>query len=385
MLKEIYFDHASTSYPKPFTVLEEIENYLKNIGVSPGRSSYKRAQAAEEVVFETRGLIAALINAESPYRIIFTLNATHALNIAIKGTLSAGDHVVTTDWEHNAVLRPLETLKQAGMITYDVVCSDDQGKFVIEDFERYIKSNTRVIIVNHGSNVLGSVISLEQIGDIAKRHNILFIVDGSQTAGLIDIDVKRCNIDFLAFTGHKSLLGPSGTGGLYVKYPEKMKTLYEGGTGLNSISSLQPETMPAKFEAGTMNYLGIAGLLGSLKYLNNRGRAELYKENMAITNYCLAKLQEMSEIVIYGSVIGKELPIVSFNVKNGLPQEIAYLLDNEHNIMVRSGLHCAPLIHKALKTFPHGTVRISFGCQNSFDHIDIFINALKNIISCRYS
>lgn len=383
MAHEIYFDHASTSYPKPSELLQETIYYLNEIGVSPGRSSYKKAIAAEEIIFNTRKLIAALFKAKLPHQIIFTLNATHALNIIIKGTLSHGDHVLITNYEHNAVLRPLESLKNKMSITYDIVEADILGNFNIDDFKKYIKTNTKLIIANHGSNVIGSLSPIELIGKIAKENNILFVVDGSQTAGLIEIDVNKCNIDFFAFTGHKSLLGPSGVGGFYIKNQEFVSSLYEGGTGSNSISLLHPESLPTKFEAGTINYLGIAGLSGSLKYLNSNGINTIFKQKMDIANYCLTKLLEIPGMIVYGAT-EKQLPIISFNIENVFPQEISYLLDKEYNIMTRSGLQCAPLIHKALNTFPHGTVRASFGYQNSCEQVDEFIYALKNIMSKNY-
>ncbi|MFA6066743.1 MAG: aminotransferase class V-fold PLP-dependent enzyme [Candidatus Babeliaceae bacterium] len=380
MLREIYFDHASTSYPKPPHVLQEISYYLTEIGVSPGRSSYKRAIAAEEVIFNTRKLLAALLKAQYPHQIIFTLNATHALNIIIKGTLSHGDHVIITNYEHNAVVRPLESLKHKRAISYDIVESDILGNFNMDDFTKKIQKNTKLIIANHGSNVLGSTAPIELIGNVAKEHNVLFAVDGSQTTGLLDIDVNKCNIDFFAFTGHKSLLGPSGTGGFYIKKSDHVATLYEGGTGSNSISLIHPESLPTKFEAGTINYMGIAGLLGSLQYLSVNGIDALCKTKINITNYCLSRLLLIPEIIIYGAITEKLLPIISFNVKNILPQEISYRLDKEYNIMTRSGLQCAPLIHATLQTFPHGTVRVSFGYQNSYEQVDCFIYALKKII-----
>lgn len=385
MLKEIYFDHASTSNPKPPELLQQISYYLNEIGVSPGRSIYKKGLAAEEVIHSTRKLLANLFNAKFPHQIIFTLNATHALNIIIKGTLSPGDHVIITNYEHNAVLRPLESLKNKISISYDVIESDILGNFNIDVFEKNIKKNTKLIIANHGSNVLGSVSPIECIGNIAKEHNILFCVDGSQTAGLIEIDVNKCNIDFFAFTGHKSLLGPSGTGGFYIKNQKFIETLYEGGTGSNSISLSHPESLPIKFEAGTINYLGIAGLSGSLNYLHSKGITKLFEQKIDMTNYCLSKLLEMPEVTIYGQISEKEIPIISFNIRNAFPQEISYLLDNEYNIMTRSGLHCAPLIHQTLKTFPHGTIRVSFGYQNFPEQIDKFISALKNIIFKHYN
>lgn len=380
MIQEIYFDHASTSYPKPSALLQEIGFYLNEIGVSPGRSSYKRAIAAEEIVFHTRKLLATLIKAKFPHQIIFTLNATHALNIAIKGILSSNDHVIITNYEHNSVLRPLETLKNNLSISYDVIESDKLGHFNIDDFEKKIRQNTKLIIASHGSNVIGSVSPIELIGNIAKKHNIQFLVDGSQSVGLIDIDVNKCNIDIFAFTGHKSLLGPSGTGGLYIRNPESIKTLYEGGTGGNSISLLQPEALPTKFEAGTVNYLGIAGLLGSLRYLLSNGIDKYCKEKINLTHYCLLKFLEIPEMVLYGNTSEKQLPIISFNIKNILPQEVSFLLDEEYGIMVRGGLQCAPLMHKTLGTYTKGTVRVSFGYGNNYEQIDMFIAALKNII-----
>lgn len=381
MLEEIYFDHASTSCPKPALVLEEIEHYFKKINVSPGRSSYKKAQTAEDVVSETRRLLAQLINAEFPHQVMFTLNATHALNIAIKGIVSVGDHIITTNLEHNSVLRPLETLKRSGVITYDIVESDRDGSFDINDFECAIQPKTKAVIVNHASNVIGTLTPIEQIGQIAKKHGLIFIVDASQTIGHVALDVITSHIDILAFTGHKSLLGPSGIGGLYIKDSEQVNTLYEGGTGVNSISLVQPEVLPAKYESGTVNYLGIAGLLGALKYLNNFGVDKLSKIKNSLADYALSCLRDIPEVIIYADdVHGKQIPVISFNVQGIPPQEVAYFLDKKHGIMVRSGLQCAPLVHKMLGTYPHGTVRLSFGYNNTYEQIDILVGALKSII-----
>lgn len=380
----VYLDNASTSHPKPSVLWETTKHYINSIGASPGRSGHAMARAAGQVIDSARTLLAQLFNVREPEHIVFALNATHALNIAIKGALRAGDHVVTTNSEHTSVLRPLERLRQLGVITYDVVRCNELGIFTVSDFEAAIKPNTRLIAVNHASNVIGVVAPIHEIGAIARARNISFLVDASQTAGVFELDVERDSIDFLAFTGHKSLLGPSGTGGVYIHSPHTVETLYEGGTGNNSHSLLQPEDVPVKFEAGTVNYLGIAGLAASVQLLLDGKMEEFRRRELAVTEYCLQQLATMPEIQIFGTRdIAYKAPVISFNVQKLFSGEVAHLLDEHHGIMVRPGLQCAPLIHKTLGTFPQGTVRVSFGHANIESDVDYLMASLKKIVSER--
>jgi len=263
----IYLDNASTSYPKPNELYKAINEYGKHIGASPNRAMYSLAKKAEILVESTREQFAELFNLSNPNHLCFTLNATHSLNIAIKGILKKNDHVIITSFEHNATFRPIFTATERGTISYDILESDKDGIFRLECLETLIKCNTRLIICNHASNVIGVISPIKEIGYIAKKNKIPFLVDCAQTAGLLDIDVKEACIDILAGTGHKSLLGPSGVGFLYLRDPELVNTLIEGGSGQNSLSPRHPKNMPHKFEAGTLNYLGITGLNASLKYI----------------------------------------------------------------------------------------------------------------------
>lgn len=376
-----YLDNASTTFPKPACVWEAAKDYIEKVGANPGRSGNFLARRAETIVHDCRERLGLLFNAKDLDNIALTFNATHALNTIIKGTLEQGDHVIITNFEHNSVIRPVEKLKRNGVIEYDLVESNDKGLFNISDFESAIKPNTKLVIVNHASNVLGVLTPIAEIIKLAHKHDVKVLVDASQTAGLIDINVEKLDVDYLVFTGHKALLGASGTGGFYAKDPYPIATLMEGGSGSNSQSPVHPGILPDKFEAGTMNYLGIAGLAASLKMILDKGIASTYSAEIELTEYLLAKLSVVNGITIYGTTdINLKVPVVSFNIAGMTASEVATILDSDYKIMVRPGLQCAPLVHKTIGTAMNGTVRISIGATNTKKDIDLLIDALTKIV-----
>ncbi len=308
------------------------------------------------------------------------MNATHALNILLKGFLKSGDHVLISNFEHNSVLRPLHKLTLEKNVSYTVFSSDPEGNFHLSDMIEKIRINTKLIVINHASNVIGVTSPLKQICQIAKMNGIPVLVDLSQTAGVIPIDIADWDVDFAAGTGHKGLLGPSGVGFLYVKTPDLIDSLYEGGSGPNSISKLHPAATPVKFEAGTLNYLGISGLLSTLGYIKRIGRDTLYNRSMQLIQEAIKLFQDIPEIKIYGTTeLERKIPILSFNLSGYCPAEVSYLLD-QHGICVRAGLQCAPLIHETLGTLPHGTVRMSVGHLNTSEEIGRMAEVLAELI-----
>lgn len=376
-----YLDNASTTYPKPACVWEAAKDYIENIGANPGRSGNYLARKAENVVANCRDSLARLFNIKDPNSIALTFNATHALNTVLKGTLNQGDHVIITNFEHNSVIRPIEKLKRTGIVEYDVVDSNVDGIFQSIDFEAAIKTNTKLIVINHASNVIGVIAPIEEVIKIAHRHGVQVLVDASQTAGFLDIDVEALDIDYLVFTGHKALLGASGTGGFYAKDPYVVRTLMEGGSGSNSLSPVHPGVLPDKFEAGTMNYLGIAGLGASLEQLLTTGIAINRTRELDLTKELLEGLSAIEDITIYGTTdIDRKVPVLSFNITGQTASEVATVLDQKYKIMVRPGLQCAPLIHKTLGTSPNGTVRISLGASTTQKDIHTLLSAVQEVV-----
>ena len=374
----IYLDNAATSFPKPDEVYEEVLNCMKNYAANPGRSSHDMSIKAATKIIETRESIANLFNTNNPMNIVFTSNATEALNIAIKGVIKQGDHVISTVIEHNSVLRPLNSLSKKG-VCVKLLDVDENGHISIADLKNNIKKNTKAIIINHASNVIGTLQNIETIGEIAKKNGILFIVDASQSAGVIPIDVNTANIDLLAFPGHKGLLGPQGTGGLFVRPGIELTTIKEGGTGSNSDSVEQPLFLPDRFESGTLNTPGIAGLYEGLNYIRNTGINVIRKKEEELTEYLLSELTKMPYIKIYGSKFATDrCAVVSINVEGNDSSFVGYALNNK-GIAVRTGYHCAPLIHKVLGTCNNGTVRMSLGYFNDYKDIENLIIALKEI------
>lgn len=378
--KLVYLDNATTSNPKPDAMPRAISNYLKNIGASPGRSSHQLAKMADSMVNETRELLAGFFGIDYPERISFTYNATYALNTLIKGTLKKGDHVIITNFEHNSVLRPIAKLAREKLIEYTVVNSDVDGNFNLDHFKKAIRNNTKLIICNHASNVIGVILPINDICKLAHDNNISVLLDASQTAGFLDIDLHKTPVDMLVFTGHKSLLGPSGIGGFYTKRYLDIDTLIEGGSGGNSETLFQPENMPDKFEAGTLNYLGIAGLRASLKFIIQRMDRFRINERK-LTQYLLDNLEFIPGIMVYGTKdIERKVPIVAFNIDFFDSNELGKIL-NDRGILVRTGLHCAPLIHKTLGTTKNGTVRVSLGWKTTQQDVDKLLYVLHRIIS----
>ncbi|MCF0149128.1 MAG: aminotransferase class V-fold PLP-dependent enzyme [Clostridium sp.] len=374
----IYLDNAATSFPKPSKVYEEVMNCMKNYCANPGRGSHNMAIKSALKVMETRELISEIFNIKSPFNIVFTSNATEALNIAIKGVLNKGDHVISTSIEHNSVLRPLNTMVKNG-VEVTIISSDKAGFINPLDIKDEIKLNTKAIIVNHASNVLGSIQDINSIGKIAKKYGLIFIVDASQSAGAISIDVERDNIDLLAFPGHKGLFGPQGIGGLYIKEGIKVKSFKEGGTGSNSNSMEQPNELPDRYESGTLNTPGIAGLCEGLKFIKKIGIENIYKEEMELMSQLITELKKLDFIKIYGDIsLKNRLPVLSINM-DGIDASIVGEELNDSEIAVRTGYHCAALIHKVIGTEYRGTVRISPGCFNTPKDIDEFVKAIIKI------
>lgn len=378
----IYFDSAATTWPKPPEVMEEINRYMTDIGASPGRGSYKKSVAAEEMVEDTRIKLAKLFNIEgkSYHRIVFTLNATEAINLAIKGQLlGKGDHIVTSTLEHNAMARPINSLEKIGVEVTKVQC-DTEGRIAAGDIENAVRANTKLIAITHASNVTGTIIPIKEIGSIAKKNDIVFLVDAAQTAGIIDIDVQEMNIDLLAFPGHKSLLGPTGTGGLFIKEGIELKPLKEGGTGSYSELKGMPDFLPDKHEAGTLNTVGLAGLRAGIDFIQKKGIGKIREHELDLTERFIKGALKVPGLKIYGlkEVYGRA-PVVSFLFKGENSQKIGDILDKKYDIASRAGLHCSPDAHIALGTFEPMLVRFSFSYYNTKEEIDQALNALNEI------
>jgi len=377
----IYFDNAATSFPKPKAVIEAMENYFFHMGGSTGRSGHKMAMEASELVFNTREHLAQLFNIKDSARIVFTKNVTESLNLAINGFLDEGDRVVTTSLEHNSVMRPLRYLEQDRKIKISVVQANQEGMVDPSAFEDILKKEkTKLVIVNHASNVTGALAPVRTISEIAHRYGSHILVDAAQTAGAYPIDVAADSIDMLAFTGHKALLGPQGTGGLYIKEGIKITPLMRGGTGSSSEKEIQPDFMPDMLESGTLNVIGLAGLDAALKYIIEQGVSKIRKEEMELTELFIEEAKKIKGVKLYGPVdIKNRVSVVSFNISGYTPSEIAYILDKDFDIACRPGLHCAPSAHKTIGTFPQGTVRFAFGCFNKAEEIKAGLEALAQI------
>ncbi|MCF8054946.1 MAG: aminotransferase class V-fold PLP-dependent enzyme [Deltaproteobacteria bacterium] len=378
----IYFDNAATSKPKPAEVLQAMQHYFENIGTSPGRSGYNLAITAGRIIMESRERIAELLGVPDPLEIVLTKNVTESLNIATWGLLEPGDAVITTAMEHNSVIRPLREREARGEISLSVVPCSPWGELDLTAMERAITPQTKAIFVQHASNVTGGIMPLEEIGAIAQRHDCLLVVDGAQSAGALPLNLANSAVDIFAFTGHKSLLGPQGTGGFYVKkdVAKQMKRFLCGGTGSRSEFETHPEFLPDKFEAGTPNTIGFAGLNAALKFLKNEGVTNIRAKEEELTAFFLTGLKSIGGIKIYGPADAKKvLPAVSFTIEGISPAEAAETLEEEFGIMTRVGLQCAPLAHRTIGTFPTGTIRFSFGYFNTQEEVQTGLLALKKI------
>lgn len=374
----IYIDNAATSFPKPVEVYSEVLNCMENYAANPGRSSHDMAVEASSKIMDTRQELSEFFNIPNMLNIIFTCNATEALNIGIKGILKPGDHVISTVIEHNSVLRPLNYLSEK-RIRFTLLDVNENGYLNINDLKKKIRRNTKAIIINHTSNVLGTVQDIRAIGEIAKQSGIIFMVDASQSAGVIPIDVELDNIDLLAFPGHKGLYGPQGTGGLYIREGLILDSYKQGGTGSESFSMKQPDLLPDRFESGTLNTPGIAGLCAGIRFIRKVGIENIRKHEIMLVEYLVKELSKLSYVKIYGGADYKNRgAVVSLNIDNIDVSDVGGCL-NKKGIAVRTGFHCAPLIHHIIGTELRGTVRISPGYFNNLEDIEKLISALKDI------
>ncbi len=378
----IYLDNASTSFPKAPTVATAMSDYITNRGININRGSYALAYDVEDIIYTTRQRLNTLFNGHDPSHVIFTQNVTMSLNMVIKGLLKAGNHVLVSSMEHNAVMRPLTQLLNKG-ITFDIIPCDKTGSIQLESMDSLIRPNTVAMIINHASNVCGTIQPLESIGSICKDHNLQFIVDAAQTAGVIPIDVKACHIDALCFTGHKGLLGPQGIGGIILtkEMAQTLTPLIAGGTGSFSHLETMPTHMPDAFEAGTLNLPGIIGLSEGLSYIESQGMENIHNHELALTQAFLEGLQSIDVVNIIGKQdIQDRTAVVSITIDSMDPASIAYELESTYHIMTRVGLHCAPRAHQTLGTYPEGTVRFSFGYANTHEDVESALSALHRIL-----
>lgn len=378
---KVYADNAATSFPKPKEVSRAMCDYIDNIGSNVGRGSYQSSYEAGRIVYETRELLCDIFNNDDPLNVIFTLNITESLNTLIKGLLKQGDHVIVSSMEHNAVMRPLNSDSLKGIQITKINCNNE-GYLNAVDVENNIKQNTKLVVMIHASNVCGTILPIEAIGNICRKYNIDFIVDSAQTAGVLNIDIKKYNISALAFTGHKGLLGPQGTGGFIINnnLSKKIKPLKEGGTGSYSEFETHPNIMPDKFECGTLNIPGIYGLNASLKYLQTIGISNIRAHEEMLTIRFLNKILNIDNVTLTGTRnIDYRTAVFSLNFNKIDNSEAAFILDSEYGIMTRVGLHCSPSAHKTLGTFHSGSVRFSFGYFSTEQEVDYIASSITQI------
>lgn len=379
----VYLDNAATSFPKPGEVYRVMDDFQRCIGASAGRGAYRRALQADEVLFTTRKLLGKLFNISDISRIVFTCNITESLNLALKGLLNQGDHVITSAMEHNAVWRTLKVLEKEKGISINVLPCPGGAAFDPHLLEDAVSAASRLVALTHASNVTGTLMPVRETGAFCRARGIPLLLDAAQTAGVYPVDVEELGVDLLAFTGHKGLLGPMGTGGLYIAPGIDLKPLKEGGTGGDSLLEHQPEHLPDRFEAGTLNVAGIAGLGAAVAYLLNEGVDRIRAHEVELTAYALRRLPEVAGITVYGPPRAEDrTAVISFNLRDIPPEETAYVLDEAYDIMVRAGLHCSPRAHRCIGTVDRGTVRISCGVFNRKEEIDLLLEALQEIVTC---
>ena len=382
----IYLDNAATSFPKPKRVYDRMDQFLREEAANPGRSGHRLSVAAESQIVQARSLLAKLFNVKQSERIVFTLNCTDSLNIAIKGALRDGDHAITTYMEHNSVLRPLNALEAAGKISLTKLKPSKEGFMDPAEIKKAVKKNTKLIVMTHASNVIGVVQPIREIGKIAREAGVLFLVDAAQTAGVISIDVEADFIDLLAFPGHKSLYGPPGTGGLFVGERTKLVPWREGGTGFNSESQIHPETLPFLLEGGTPNSVGIVGLREGVEFILEEGIEKIQAHERSLVKKLRDELSRVPGIKLYGtSDVKQSVAPISFTVEGIEPQEFSLILDESFHIASRAGLHCAPLMHETLGTAPQGSIRFSPGYFNTLNEIEKAAQAVKEILATAIS
>ena len=381
-MEKIYFDNGSTSWPKAPGVPEAMADLLLEGGFNINRGNYEGAYEIEGMVLDTREQLAKLFHARHSKGVVFTPNVTYSLNFFLKGFLRSGGHIVVSGMEHNAVMRPLEQLKGSGA-AYTAAPVDREGNLKPEDIEACIRKDTRAVLVTHASNVCGTTTPIQEIGELCVRHGLILAVDTAQTAGTLDIDMEKCGIDFLAFTGHKGLLGPQGIGGFLIseRLDEEMSPLIAGGTGSLSDSLIMPESLPDKYESGTMNLPGIAGLHAALTYLEQEGIQKIHRRKMKLTAYFLERILEIPEVRVVGRKTCEDrVAVVSLDFRTKDNAVAAFELEQEAGIMTRVGLHCAPAAHRSFGTFPKGTVRFAFSAANREEEVDRCIETIYKIV-----
>ncbi len=379
----IYLDNAATSWPKPPAVLKSMTDVLERAGGNPGRSGHRLSIGAARVIYDTREEIARFFGVSDPLRVIFTGNATYAINLVLKGILKPGDHVVTSSIEHNAVMRPLRSLEKQGIRLSIVPCALD-GSLDVRDLVRALNSSTRLVVMTHASNVVGILLPITEIASIAHQAGALLLVDAAQTAGVFSIDMQAAGIDLLAFTGHKELQGPPGIGGLVIADGvdvSQMEPLIRGGTGSRSESEEQPDDLPDKYESGTANLAGIAGLGAGLKWVTDRGIGEISEHMKKLSQVLIDSLSILPKVKIYGTLDPeRSVAIVSFTVTGERVSEIGLRLDEEYGVLSRVGLHCAPAAHRTIGSFPEGTIRLAPGVFTTVRHIQEAIQSISKVI-----
>ena len=380
---KIYLDNAATTFPKPPEVYTSMMNYMMNIGTNPGRGVSTASLAGNKVILNCRYALMDFFHFDKVENVIFTPNITTSLNTLIKSAVKQGWHVITSSMDHNATLRPLNSLSEKGVIDLDVIHCSKEGLISINDFKNTLKPTTKLVVLSHASNIIGSIQPLESIGKICKDKGIYFIIDAAQTAGVLPLDFYKLNCNALAFTGHKSLLGPQGIGGFLIddNLNKECTAFIEGGTGSLSSSIIQPDFLPDKFESGTLNAPGVAGLLEGINFLNSQGINSIWEHEEYLCKNLMEGLLNIPSINIYGSTdSSKRTATISVNSTKIDNSELGFILDSEYGITTRTGLHCAPLAHETIGTYPTGTLRFGIGPFNDIKDINYTLNALNTII-----
>ena len=378
----IYLDNAASTWPKPPAVKDMMAEAIEDYAANPGRGGHTLAMKASKTVFRTRVQLSRLFGIQNPNNLFFYLNATQALNQAIKGFLKPGDHVISSSVEHNSVRRPIEFMRKTSQVEAAFVEPRDDHHFYVEDFAKAIQPNTRLLVVSHASNLTGVILPVAELGKLAKERGITFLVDASQSAGVLPIHVEEMHIDMLAFPGHKGLYGPQGTGGLYVHNDIDLVPLIHGGTGSQSEAIEQPTTRPDRYESGTVNTVGLAGLQAGVSFVMEKGVENIRQHEWDLVKQTIAQLQEIPGVQVYGPGIETErVGVVAFNVGEVDASEVSFILDQQYGIATRSGYHCTPLGHQTAGTEQRGAVRASFGIFNSSKDVKALIDAVKEISS----
>ncbi|MBP1153262.1 MULTISPECIES: aminotransferase class V-fold PLP-dependent enzyme [unclassified Paenibacillus] len=377
----IYLDHAASSWPKPPEVLKAMHENMELLAANPGRGSHEMAVKASRTLFEGRKQLAKLFHIKNPNDIAYALNTTMALNLAIKGFLNEGDHVICSAVEHNSVRRPLEHLKKEKNVSVSYIKTDQKGNLKIDDVVSEINGNTKMIVCSHSSNLLGSILPVAELGQICRDKGIKLLIDAAQTAGTLEIDVEKMGIHMLAFPGHKGLLGPQGTGGLYIHPDIDLVPLLHGGTGSQSEAIDQPTVRPDRYEAGTQNTVGVAGLIEGIKYIQSETIEKIHTREWQLTQRMMIGLMETEGVTVLGPEVGQnKTGIVSFTVGQADSSEIAFILDQSFQIAVRAGYHCTPMAHEMAGTMERGAIRASVGCFTTVEDVDQLIHAIREVV-----